>query len=282
MLQRRSIVPPSTVVITGASRGIGGALAVAAARPGRRLVLLARPSSALDAVAERARAAGAQVQVLPVDLRDRAATAAAGERLAADLPAGSVLVHCAGIWPARRELTADGLEAAFVVNHLSALWLQRPALAAGRLGRILDVSAGLIVKGRVDAERTPTGADFSALGTYCTTKLCRAVALRATAAEHPDLDVLVLHPGVVRTDLGARRGPLGLLLRLAKRRWEDPATCAARLAATLDEPGRWAEPGEAAWRLEDRPEPWPPVAADPATAEAVRAATARAEALTRT
>jgi NAD(P)-dependent dehydrogenase (short-subunit alcohol dehydrogenase family) len=273
-------VLPSTVVITGASRGIGGALAVAAARPGRRLVLLARPSPALDATAARAAAAGAEVAVHPVDLRDRAATEAAGDRLAAELPAGSTLVHCAGTWPSRRALTADGLETAFVVNHLSALRLQRAPLAAGRLARILDVSAGLLVKGRVDAERTPTGADFSGLRTYCTTKLCRAVALRATAAEHPDLDVLVLHPGVVRTGLGDRPGPLGLVLRLAKRGWEDPARCAARLAAALDEPDRWAPPGEAAWRVEDRPQPWPAVAVDPATEAAVRAATARAEATT--
>ncbi len=268
-----------TVVLTGASRGIGGALAVAAARPGRRLVLLARPSDALRVTAARAAAAGAEVTTHPVDLRSRAGTTEVAEALAGSLPDGSTLVHCAGIWPARRALTEDGLESAFVVNHLSALWLQRPLLAAGRLARILDVSAGLLVKGRVDAERSPTGADFSGLRTYCTTKLCRAVALRDTAAEHPGLDVLVLHPGVVRTGLGDRAGLLGRLLGLVKRRWTDPADTARLLAATLDEPDRWSPPGRASWRVEDRPEDWPAVAADPVTARAVRTATRAAEAL---
>ena len=47
--------------------------------------------------------------------------------------------------------------------------------------------------------------------------LCFALAMRDVAAAHPELDVVVLHPGVVRTDLGARTGPLGWLLSLVKR-----------------------------------------------------------------
>lgn len=79
-------------------------------------MLVARESPALAHTAEWARAAGARVTVLPVDLRDDAATRAVAARLAADLAAGSTLVHGAGVGPHRRELTADGLEIAFVAT----------------------------------------------------------------------------------------------------------------------------------------------------------------------
>jgi NAD(P)-dependent dehydrogenase (short-subunit alcohol dehydrogenase family) len=133
-----------------------------------------------------------------------------------------VLVHNAGIWPARRELTADGYERAYALNHLGPLALQAPLLAAGKLSRVLVISAGLIAAGRIDPEKTPSGADFSALRTYASTKRAFAEATRGLAAQHPDVDFLVVHPGVVRTELGARPGLLGRVLSLVKRRWKRP------------------------------------------------------------
>lgn len=103
------------------------------------------------------------------------------------------------------------------------------------------------------------------------------MALRDTATEHADLDVLVLHPGVVRTGLGDRPGLLGAVMRSVKRRWEDPETCGRRLATILEEPDRWSPSGHATWRDESTPVPWPAIASDPATASAVRAATRTAE-----
>jgi NAD(P)-dependent dehydrogenase (short-subunit alcohol dehydrogenase family) len=136
------------------------------------------------------------------------------------------------------------------------------------------VSAGLIVKGRFDAARTPRGEDFSAIRTYCTTKLCFALAMRDIAAEHRALDVVVLHPGVVRTDLGARPGLLGKLLSFVKRRWEAPEVCAARLTRILSR-DRWSPEGEARWMFEEAEQPWPAVAEDPNTRRAVREVTAQ-------
>jgi len=155
------------------------------------------------------------------------------------------------------------------VNHLGPLAMQQRLLEAGRLRRILVVGAGLMIKGRFDPARTPTGEDFSGLRTYPTTKLCFAIAMRDVAAGHPELDVLVVHPGVVRTDLGARQGLLGWLLRQVKRGWEDPAVCAARLGRILARE-RWSPPGEATWQVLEEPQPWPAVAEDPATRRALR------------
>lgn len=261
------------VIITGASRGIGRALALAAP-PTERLLLVARDPERLASVVAEVAARGGQALAVPGDLGSLTEARALGQKLAELAAPGATLVHNAGLWPAALTRTPAGYESAFVVNHLGPLVMQQPLLDAGTLRRILVVSAGLIVKGRFDAARTPAGEDFSALRTYCTTKLCFALAMRDIAAAHPELDVLVLHPGVVRTELGARPGLLGLLLSLVKRGWESPEVCAARLLRVLGRE-RWSPPGQARWQVEEKEQPWPPAAQDAATRQAVRATTAR-------
>lgn len=254
-------------VVTGASRGIGAALVrvlAEGASPGDRLFVLARG-------VERARypSTSAELIPLPLDLTRIDAARRLGAELAARLAPGAILIHGAGLWPSRPVLV-DGLEAAFAVNCLGPLALQQPLLDAGRLCRVLVLSAGLLVKGRFDPRETPTGADFSSFRTYCNTKLAGASAMRDVARAHPEVDFAVVHPGVVRTDLGARSGPLGWLLDVIKKRWEAPEVCARRLAALLARP-RWQHvAGEAPWFFESEEQPWPEVVER--RAEAIRSA----------
>lgn len=253
------------IVLTGASRGIGRALALALPSS-VRVHALARDIVALEELA-RARP---NTVVHSVDLASRRAAAALGRTLAGSLPSGLVLVHNAGLWPTKRE-EVEGLERAFVVNCVAPLALQRPFLEAGKLSRILVIGAGLMVKGRFDATRTPAGDDFSWLRTYCSTKLAFATAMRDVARAHPEVDVAVVHPGVVRTDLGARKGVLGWLVDRVKRRWESPEDCAARLVALLEH-DRWSPAGDARWFFESEEQPWPPIVE--ASAPAVKTALA--------
>ncbi|MFX7106346.1 SDR family NAD(P)-dependent oxidoreductase, partial [Acinetobacter baumannii] len=67
--------------MTGASSGIGGALAVEMARRGARVGLLARRAAALDEIVRELQAAGSAALSLPADVRDGEAVAAAVEKL---------------------------------------------------------------------------------------------------------------------------------------------------------------------------------------------------------
>lgn len=263
------------LILTGASRGIGHALALALAGPrGDRLVLVARDRARLDTLVTAIEQKGGQAIAVPGDLSSLAGARALGQRLTEVVTPGATLVHNAGLWPSKRVLTPDGLETAFVVNYLAPLLMQRALLDAGRLRRIMVVGAGAMVKARFDAARTPTGSDFSSIRTYCNTKLCFALAMRDLSAAYPAIDVVVVHPGVIRTDLGARPGPIGWLLSFMKRSWEAPEAGAVRLVQLLARE-RWSPPGEARWFMEETEQPWPAVAEDEAIRRAVREITTR-------
>lgn len=248
-------------IITGASRGIGRSLVLALgkrATGGDRLFVVARDLERLRSLA-RDVGEGAEVVPLDADLSRVGEARAVGERLAKEVRPGAVLVHNAGLWPSQRELV-DGVERAFATNCLGLLALQGPLLQEKRLSRVMVVGAGLMIKGRFHEEKTPLGHDFSAFRTYCTTKLAGAVAMRKVAQGHPEVDLMVVHPGVVNTDLGMRRGLLGILLRIAKRGWETPETCAARLVRLLDRPTWQHTKGDAPWFVEENETAWPAVA----------------------
>jgi NAD(P)-dependent dehydrogenase (short-subunit alcohol dehydrogenase family) len=262
------------ILLTGASRGIGQALARELGKgPDHRLVLVARDRGRLEALATEIERQGGWARAVGADLSVLSEARALGERLAGMVGAGAILIHNAGVWPHNRALTADGLELSFAVNHLGPLVMQRPLLEKGVLGRLMVVSAGLIAKGRFDPERTPTGKDFALVRTYCTTKLCFALATRDVAAAYPSLDVVALHPGVVRTDLGMWPGPMGWMLKVVKKGWEAPEACATRLQRILSRE-RWSTPGEARWLFEESLAPWPPAADNETTRRLVRETTA--------
>jgi short-subunit dehydrogenase len=90
------VIQPRAILITGASSGIGRALALAYAAPGVRLTLLGRNEERLSQVAAAAEARGATVLAIPVDVRDRDAMHAAARAADTDHPVDLVIAN-AGI-----------------------------------------------------------------------------------------------------------------------------------------------------------------------------------------
>ncbi|TKK84486.1 SDR family NAD(P)-dependent oxidoreductase [Herbidospora galbida] len=219
------------VVVTGGNRGIGYAVSAELARRGHRVVVVARDAARGE---QALRSLPGEAELVVGDLSTVAGMRGVAERLAEVCPRIDVLVHNAGLWPSRLTLTPDGLEESFAVNHLAPFTLNR--LLEDRLARVVQVSAGLYVKGKADPGRTPHGADFHPLRTYADTKLCNVAVLPLFAerwrARGGTIDAV--HPGVINTGLGARSGPVGLLLKAAKRFWKTPDQGAAPVVALTE------------------------------------------------
>src|SRR5689334_16821494 len=112
-----------TVVVTGANRGIGYAVAAELSRRGYGTVLLCRSSAADTAAALAPLASGPRPVAVVGDLATVSGVRAAAQAIREACPRVDVLVHNAGLWPAERRLTADGVEQSFAVNHLAPFLL---------------------------------------------------------------------------------------------------------------------------------------------------------------
>jgi len=136
----------NVVVITGASEGIGRALAEALAPQGAKLVLAARNAARLEALAETCRAAGAEVLVVPGDLTDEAQCRALVEATIARFGRLDTLVANAGrtMWARVDEIRdTEIFRGVMELNYFSVVWLTLaalPHLKASR-GRIVPVAS---------------------------------------------------------------------------------------------------------------------------------------------
>jgi short-subunit dehydrogenase len=138
---------PASVLITGATGGIGSALAEAYAAPGIELVLHGRNAEALTALAARCRARGAQVRTRSLDLRNRAALAGWLGALGAELPVDLAIVNAGvstGIGRDRAGEPREAVEELLEVNVAAAFATVQgvlPAMRARRRGQIALVSS---------------------------------------------------------------------------------------------------------------------------------------------
>ncbi len=189
-----------TIIITGASDGIGAELARQLAREKPKLVLAARNGQALEAVAADCRSQGAQAVVVPTDVTDDSACRLLIERALAEYRELDVLVNNAGIsMHAWFEDITDfsAYERLLRVNFLSCVALTRYALPA------LKRTHGLIVG--VSSLAGKTGVP--ARSAYCASKFAMSGFFEALRIElaGSGVDVTMIFPGVVATDV-RRRG----------------------------------------------------------------------------
>jgi NAD(P)-dependent dehydrogenase (short-subunit alcohol dehydrogenase family) len=135
-----------TVLVTGASRGIGRSIALRFAEEGARLALVARTEAELLQTASLVEKAGARTVAVPTDIRDPAGVAASVERAEAELGAIDVLVNNAGVflWRPFLNLTPEEWDLVIATNLTGAANFCRaviPGMMKRRRGRIVNVSS---------------------------------------------------------------------------------------------------------------------------------------------
>ncbi len=188
---------PRSILITGASAGLGAALARAYARPGATLFLLARRRDALEAVARAVREKGAEAHVQPVDVTDRDAMARAVAWAEAARPLDLVIAN-AGI-SAGTGAGAETEEQArdiFTVNMAGVLNTVYPALPGMRRRGSGHIAIMSSLAGR---------RGFPGAPAYCGSKAAVKVwgeGLRGHLAAD-GVGVSVILPGFVETPMTA-------------------------------------------------------------------------------
>ena len=221
-----------TVLVTGATNGIGRVAVSAFARMGATLFVVGRDPSRTEAMrAEIVRETpGASVRVLLADLsRQSDIRRAAAEFLATGEPL-QVLLNNAGVVELHRSETADGIETTFAVNHLgyfllTNLLLER--LRASAPARIVNVaSEAHRMGGPLDFDDLGSAKRYSAMGVYGRSKLANLLFTRELARRLAGTGVTVnaVHPGAVRTGLGLNNDApfLKLLVRLVQPFFRSP------------------------------------------------------------
>ncbi len=188
------------VLITGASSGIGRALAVELGKRGARLGLTARREAELLAVAEEVRRGGGEALALPCDVRHPDAVRAAAERVREQWGRVDVLVANAGMSTTTAGTRLDAGEAGDVisinvlgvVNSVAAVLPDMLKRGSGHLVAISSLASyrGMPKSGAYSASKAAVSTFFESL----------RVDLRKSG-----IAVTVIHPGFIRTPMTAGR-----------------------------------------------------------------------------
>jgi NAD(P)-dependent dehydrogenase (short-subunit alcohol dehydrogenase family) len=229
----------ATVLITGASSGIGLATARALAGAGARVVLAVRDTAA----GERAAAAiGGRTEVRPLDLADLASVREFAEGWEGEL---DVLINNAGVALTPERRTADGFELQFGTNHLGHFALTN-LLLPYVTGRVVTVASNAHKSASLDLadlnwERRP----YRRSAAYGQSKLANLLFTlelqrRLTEAGSP-VRALAAHPGAATSGLDRNVGPLltlaGATVGRLIRQSASAGALPALYAASADLPG---------------------------------------------
>jgi NAD(P)-dependent dehydrogenase (short-subunit alcohol dehydrogenase family) len=194
----------TVVLITGATRGIGRAAAVELARQGCEVAIVGREPERVQEVAHEARAAGAGAPVHEhvADLSLMAEVRTLANDVKARHGHLDVLANNAGALFASRELTSEGFERTFALNHLAPFLLTNLLRDCLNGGRVVTTASDAHTGGHLDLDDLQSERSYAAMRVYGTTKLCNILFTRELAKRAPELHANCFHPGVVRTGFG--------------------------------------------------------------------------------
>jgi NAD(P)-dependent dehydrogenase (short-subunit alcohol dehydrogenase family) len=204
------------VLITGATRGIGLAAAQALARRGAQLAIVARDDvRGAEAATSIAGEGGSMVDVLHADLSSQASVRNLANEVLERYPRIDVLINNAGATFMTRQLTEDGIERTWALNHLAPFLLTTLLLdriKASAPARIITTASDahkgkLIPFDDLNAERSWKGRGFTRYGE---TKLANIMFTRELARrlEGTGVTAYSFHPGLVATGFNRNNGAL--------------------------------------------------------------------------
>jgi retinol dehydrogenase 14 len=197
-----------TVLITGASGGIGRATALGLATMGAHLAITGRDRERTEDAAREIRAAGGgQVEVFVGDLSSQSEVRRLADEVLRSLHRLDVLVNNVGGYWDTRHVTADGLEHTFALNHLAPFLLTnllRDRLIESSPARVVTVSSNAQAMGQIDFDDLQGERSYSGASAYNQSKLANVLFTYELARRLKGTAVTAnaLHPGVTSTSFG--------------------------------------------------------------------------------
>lgn len=205
----QGLMAGKTVLITGATSGIGKATALGLATMGAHLAITGRDVGRIEAAGEEIRAAGGgQVDLFIADLSSQSEVRRLVEEVLQTLSRIDVLINNVGGYWDTRHVTADGLERTFALNHLAPFLLTNlllDKLKQSAPARVVTVSSNAHAMGRIDFNDLQGERSYSGARAYNQSKLANVVFSYELARRLLATSVTAnaLHPGLVSTSFGA-------------------------------------------------------------------------------
>lgn len=201
-----ALMSGKTVVVTGASGGIGKATAIGLAQMGAQVAITGRdPQRTEEAAADiRAQSGNPAITAFAADMSVQSEVRLLGGELLDRYPRIEVLINNVGGFWATRRVTADGAEHTFAVNHLAPFLLT--GLLLDRLrqsapARVVTVSSINQAMGKINFDDLHGEGKWSGQKAYDQSKLANVLFTYELARrlEGSGVTATVLHPGAVRT-----------------------------------------------------------------------------------
>lgn len=200
-----------TILITGASDGIGKETARQLALMNARLILHGRNSEKLNLVREEiiAVSSNKHIDVMTADFASLDQVRSFATQVLETYDHLDVLLNNAGLYTRNRQLTTDGFELTFAVNHLAPFLLTHLLLdlvIASAPARIITVSSSAHFDADFDITDLNAEQQFHGWNAYCVSKLANLMFTFALARrlKGSAISVNSLHPGFIRTNILGR------------------------------------------------------------------------------
>ncbi|HEX5690674.1 MAG TPA: SDR family NAD(P)-dependent oxidoreductase [Roseiflexaceae bacterium] len=209
-----------SVVVTGATSGIGLAVAEHFAAQGAFVIGVGRSAARCQTAEQRLQQAypGSHITYVVADLSLQSEVRGLAARIyellqRAGLHHLDALINNAATFTYWFELTPEGFETQWAVNHLAPFLLTHellPLIRTAPAGRIVNVSSQSHYGARLNWDDIQLRRTYTGLRAYERTKLANilfTVELNARLGEHTSVRAFAADPGLVKTDIGAKNTP---------------------------------------------------------------------------
>ena len=212
-------------LVTGATDGIGKETARCLGKQNAQLILVGRNPEKGEKVQKKiiAITGNDQIDIMTADLSNMNAIQKLSAEIHKKYNKLNVLINNAGAFFSKREITDDGFEKTFALNHLGYFLLTKLLLdliKKGKNPRIINVASGAHIGATLDFDNFQGKNDYSGWAAYKRSKLMNIMFTYKLAELLKDTPITVntLHPGFVRTRFGDNNtGIVGIGLNLAKK-----------------------------------------------------------------